>query len=111
MPCRRYRIKRSQRSTESVSDGISKRDRSKVDAYKSYHKVDAYQMRMGKVDMLACVQELNERVVFTKRYYGGRYDKGHKRWMRNLYSNVESKIDYKVGLSLDALVVMNRKNR
>jgi hypothetical protein len=76
-----------------------------------YHKVRRHElagyMEMDNDTLTRCVEELNARVNFSRRYYHGRYDHRHMNWMQTLARPL--KLRHKLDLSLDALVVMQRR--
>jgi len=76
--------------------------------HKLYHKVDARSLYKGRVSKRLCVEELNLRMEFAKKYYRGRVDKRHKHWMNKLYTNVSKDQHIKLALTLDTLAEMNK---
>lgn len=50
-----------------------------------------------------CAIEIIKRAKYTKRYFMGRYDSGHKHWMKQLNVFVTTK--NKVDMALDDLIV------
>ncbi len=78
-------------------------------AYRSYHIVQKRSLvNPSDVTALNAVKEINKRVYFTRKYYKNRYDNGHKAWMMRLGDIAQSKTFYKVGLSLDALIALQK---
>lgn len=77
--------------------------------YRSYHIVDRHSLvKPSDATALNAVKEINKRVNFTRKYYNNRYDKPHKAWMLRLGSVAQSKTYYKTGLSLDALIALQK---
>lgn len=68
--------------------------------HKAYHLVDRRAMYQRCADRALTAKEFDLRVNFSKRFYRGRYDRGHLHWMKALKANLtpESKLD----MSLDA---------
>lgn len=81
--------------------------KAKYNAWKRYHKVSAHVLKKSTVDKYTarlCNQEYKERVAYTKKYYGGRVDNGHKMWMEQLGHKMQL-VD-KISLSLSDLMYM-----
>lgn len=51
------------------------------------------------------IDELNMRVQHAKRYFKGKYDDRHKRWMQTLAKPLKQ--THKLSLSLDALIALS----
>lgn len=71
--------------------------------WKAYHMVDFKNKKQRRNKQL-CIQELNARAAFTRKYYRGRYDQRHKRVMRIIGSSLTS-IDM-LNLDLDACIAL-----
>lgn len=90
--------------------GVVKRQFKKVNnqkrkAWKSYHIVDFNDLDTGTASKQDCVQEINQRVEFVKKYYHGQYDAVHKKVLCKLSKGF--KIVDKLNLSLDALITIH----
>lgn len=75
--------------------------------YKNYHKVQRNELDRKYVSMgtkQRIVAEFKERVVFTKKFYKGRFDERHKKWMRRLSEHIN--LNDKLGMSLDACIAV-----
>lgn len=72
---------------------------------KDYHLVARSELnKMDTETMRKRFDELNMRVQFAKKYYKGRYDYRHKKWMETLVKPMKS--HHMVNLSLDALIAI-----
>lgn len=73
--------------------------------WKDYHIVDFKNKKQRRNKQL-CIQELNARANFTRKYYRGRYDQRHKRVMRFIGATLTAKD--MVHLDLDACIALQR---
>jgi hypothetical protein len=74
-----------------------------------YHKVKKTELKGTNTDtdtMIRCVQEMNARVTFARKYYKGKYDQRHRHWMKTLTNCMD--LSHKLELSLDALVATGK---
>lgn len=53
-------------------------------------------------------EEIELRVKYTKKYYRGRYDARHRKWMNRIYQYINTAD--KVNMSLDALAAVYPEN-
>lgn len=90
---------------------LSRKYGSKAIEHKSYHKVNKADLKSStvrpRVAKLAA-QELTARVTFAKKYYHGKYDARHMRFMRLLYKPVKKNRDALLSMSLDAFIEVSR---
>lgn len=72
---------------------------------KDYHLIDRSELhKMDNQTIKKRIDELNMRVVHARKYYRGRYDERHRRWMQTLAQPM--KTHHKVNLSLDAIIAV-----
>lgn len=78
------------------------------DFHADYHLMSRDDLlKMDNTTFQKRVDELNMRVQFARRYYKGRYDERHRRWMKTLVKPL--KTEHKLHLSLDALVAVSQE--
>lgn len=86
------------------------RDEEKREAHQRYHKVAALDVTSGTADPELCAQELNERIAYSLKYYGGKIDKKHAKWIHSVYEIVK-KSNMKKYLSLSVIIAIDRTRR
>lgn len=70
-----------------------------------YHLVDRTDLhKMDNETIKKRIDELNMRVVHARKFYRGKYDERHRRWMQTLAQPM--KAYHKVNLSLDAIIAV-----
>ena len=80
----------------------------KAREHKAYHLVKKNEINQNTSTRWIsekCTDEFKRRVVFSRKYYKGRLDRGHAQWMRSLGAHI--KLNNKLNMSLDALIVLN----
>jgi hypothetical protein len=78
----------------------------KNDVNQDYHLVDRQELwKMDNETAKKRIDELNMRVVYARKYYKGRYDERHKKWMQTLARPM--KPHHRLNLSLDALIAID----
>jgi hypothetical protein len=78
----------------------------KHDVNQDYHLVDRQELwKMDNETAKKRIDELNMRVVYARKYYNGRYDERHKKWMQTLAKPMKS--HHRLNLSLDALIAID----
>lgn len=76
----------------------------RVVLYRRYHVVARTDVKRRVASATACLKEIKARQHFTKRYYGGRYDRRHRHWMRELACNIPTHA--RLAMSLDDVVAV-----
>lgn len=74
--------------------------------WSNYHRVSFKDLSRGRVDISRCVDELNKRTDFTKKYYNGKFDERHQRVMHRIGQYIKG--EAALGLSLDALIASRK---
>lgn len=70
-----------------------------------YHLVNRQDIwKMDNETVKKRIDELNMRVVFARKFYKGKYDERHKKWMQTLVKPMKS--HHRINLSLDALIAI-----
>lgn len=81
-------------------------DNSKRIEWKEYHITRYLATRGYKINKKDRRDEFQKRVIFTKKYYKGRYDRGHAYHMQRLAYDFDT-FD-KVNMSLDAVIELKK---
>lgn len=76
------------------------------DVNQDYHLVSRQDIwKMDNETVKKRIDELNMRVVFARKFYKGKYDERHKKWMQTLVKPMKS--HHRINLSLDALIAID----
>lgn len=79
------------------------------DVNQDYHLVNRQDIwKMDNETVKKRIDELNMRVVFARKFYKGKYDERHKKWMQTLVKPMKS--HHRINLSLDALIAIDNIN-
>lgn len=104
MKAKRCTSFKSGRKYTTISKSI---DKEKKKDWEAYHIVDFTDLYNGTAKREDCALEINKRIDFAKKYKKGKYDKIHRRILRDLSCSFT--IYDKLNLSLDALCVINKQ--
>lgn len=79
--------------------------------HKAYHKMRSDELKLkcfAPEVAFRAASELEARSKYTKKYYRGKYDRRHARFMQHLYSPLKNNTTALLSMSLDTLVDLSR---